>query len=317
MPAARRLGRLRPAGRARGALGARGLARRRRGARSCAGARDAATSTSSSTGDPAEAARAIARAGGRAACFALSEEFGSWRVVGARLAPGRSTWSRCAAGSLEADLALRDFTVNAIAEPLAGGEPIDPLGGLADLAARRLRMAGPGAFADDPLRVLRLVRVAVELGCEPEPETLRAAARARRRARALSRRSGCSSSCGGSSPRARRCAGLEMLSELRATERRAARSSRRCAGSSRTASTTPTSTGTRSRCSRTIVLATARRCAIGRRARRSTAAGRSQAALGEVAARSVARCWPSRSPTSSRAGRRCAGARCCTTPPSR
>ena len=78
-------------------------------------------------------------------------------------------------GSLAADLALRDFTVGAIAEPVAGGEPIDPLGGLADLAARRLRMASPRAFADDPLRVLRLVRLALELGFELDPDTVRAA----------------------------------------------------------------------------------------------------------------------------------------------
>ena len=68
----------------------------------------------------------------------------------------------------QADLLLRDFTVNAIAEPIEGGAPIDPLGGLEDLAARRLRMAGAEAFADDPLRVLRLVRIAVELDLEPE-----------------------------------------------------------------------------------------------------------------------------------------------------
>ncbi len=77
--------------------------------------------------------------------------------------------------SLEADLRLRDFTVNAIAEPLDGGEPLDPLGGLGDLHAGRLRMAGPDAFKDDPLRVLRLVRVAVELELEPEPEAIVAA----------------------------------------------------------------------------------------------------------------------------------------------
>ena len=77
--------------------------------------------------------------------------------------------------SLEADLALRDFTVNAIAEPIEGGAPIDPLGGLADLRAGRLRMAGPRAFVEDPLRVLRLVRVAIELGLQGEQDTLRAA----------------------------------------------------------------------------------------------------------------------------------------------
>jgi putative nucleotidyltransferase with HDIG domain len=125
-------------------------------------------------GEPGEAARAIARAAGRAACFALSEEFGAWRVS-ARDSSWQVDVEALRGGSLHADLALRDFTVNAIAEPIAGGAPIDPLGGLGDLAAGRLRMAGPGAFEDDPLRVLRLVRVAVELGLDPEPDTLRAA----------------------------------------------------------------------------------------------------------------------------------------------
>jgi poly(A) polymerase len=129
-------------------------------------------------GDPGEAARAIAQAaksaGGGAACFALSEEFGAWRVV-ARDRSWQVDVERMRGGSLEADLALRDFTVNAIAEPLGGGEPLDPLGGLADLRAGRLRCAGPAAFEDDPLRVLRLVRVAVELDLEPEPPAIAAA----------------------------------------------------------------------------------------------------------------------------------------------
>ena len=139
-------------------------------------------------GDPGAAARAIAQAaksaGAPAACFALSEEFGAWRVVA--LADRRSPRSTIGGAwqvdvealrgdSLESDLRLRDFTVNAIAEPLGGGEPLDPLGGLDDLYAGRLRMAGPGAFKDDPLRVLRLVRVAVELELEPEPEAIVAA----------------------------------------------------------------------------------------------------------------------------------------------
>jgi poly(A) polymerase len=123
-------------------------------------------------GDPAKAARAVAGAHGRAACFALSEEFGAWRVV-ARDHSWQLDVEPLQGGTLEADLALRDFTVNAIAEPLAGGAPIDPLGGLRDLTERRLRMAGPGAFAADPLRVLRLARVAVELDLQPEPDTLR------------------------------------------------------------------------------------------------------------------------------------------------
>ncbi|HEV2922681.1 MAG TPA: HD domain-containing protein [Solirubrobacteraceae bacterium] len=125
-------------------------------------------------GDPAESARAVARAAGRAACFALSEDFGAWRVV-SRDGSWQVDVEALRGSTLEQDLSLRDFTVNAIAEPIDGGETIDPLGGLADLAARRLRMAGPSAFVDDPLRVLRLARVAVELDLEPVSDTLRAA----------------------------------------------------------------------------------------------------------------------------------------------
>lgn len=128
-------------------------------------------------GDPGEGARAIAqaaRSAGGAACFALSEEFGAWRVVG-REGSWQVDVERMRGGSLEADLALRDFTVNAIAEPLEGGAPLDPLGGLADLRSGRLRCAGPAAFKDDPLRVLRLVRVAVELDLEADQLAVTAA----------------------------------------------------------------------------------------------------------------------------------------------
>jgi putative nucleotidyltransferase with HDIG domain len=144
--------------------------------------RDHALGRSSSTadvdvvveGDPAESATVVAQAAGRAACFALSEAFGAWRVV-ASDGSWQVDFAALRGGSLEEDLRLRDFTVNAIAEPVEGGAPIDPLGGLSDLAARRLRMAGPESFADDPLRVLRLARVAVELELEPEPGTVAAA----------------------------------------------------------------------------------------------------------------------------------------------
>jgi len=125
-------------------------------------------------GDTAAAARAVARAAGRAASFALSEEFGAWRVV-ARDRSWQVDLQPLRGGTLEADLALRDFTVNAIAEPIGGGRAIDPLGGLGDLQVRRLRMASAGAFAADPLRVLRLVRVALELELEPDAETIREA----------------------------------------------------------------------------------------------------------------------------------------------
>ena len=49
---------------------------------------------------------------------------------------------------------------------------MDPLGGAEDLRAGRLRAAGRAAFEQDPLRVLRLARVAVELDLEPDPGTI-------------------------------------------------------------------------------------------------------------------------------------------------
>lgn len=79
--------------------------------------------------------------------------------------------------SLAWDLAHRDFTVNAMAMDLEGAI-LDPLGGRTDLAHRRLRTAGnPGErFLEDPLRILRGVRLAVTLGFTLEEET-RAASR--------------------------------------------------------------------------------------------------------------------------------------------
>jgi poly(A) polymerase len=125
-------------------------------------------------GEPSEAARMLARTA-RAAAFALSEDYGGWRVV-ARDGAWQVDFERLRGTSLEEDLALRDFTVNAIAMPLgepgtAIGQAIDPLGGVEDLARRRLREAGPHAFADDPLRVLRLVRLVVELDLQADATT--------------------------------------------------------------------------------------------------------------------------------------------------
>jgi putative nucleotidyltransferase with HDIG domain len=170
-------------------------------------------------GDPGEAAKAVAQAakaaGEKAACFALSEEFGAWRVV-AREGSWQVDVETLRGGSIEADLALRDFTVNAAAEPLDGGEPLDPLGGLADLRARRLRLAGPRAFEDDPLRVLRLVRVAVEMDLEPDPEAMRAAREQHARLAQVSpERVFLELQRVFAAPRVLR--GLELMGELRAT----------------------------------------------------------------------------------------------------
>ncbi len=78
------------------------------------------------------------------------------------------------AADLEGDLRARDFTVNAIAINIhAPGKLIDPLGGAADLLAKTLRACSATAFLDDPLRVLRGVRLSLALGYRLEPDTTR------------------------------------------------------------------------------------------------------------------------------------------------
>ncbi len=74
-------------------------------------------------------------------------------------------------GSIEADLFTRDFTITAIAEPLAGGEPLDPSGGREDLELRVIRAVTEEAFEADPLRLLRAVRLEDELGFRMAPLT--------------------------------------------------------------------------------------------------------------------------------------------------
>jgi len=78
--------------------------------------------------------------------------------------------------TIEEDLVRRDFTVNAIALALPETETIDPYGGLADLAARRLRTPSPPSesFTDDPLRMLRLFRFQATLGFHPDPTAVEA-----------------------------------------------------------------------------------------------------------------------------------------------
>jgi voltage-gated potassium channel Kch len=116
---------------------------------------------------PKRAARAYAeRSGG--APFPLSERHGAWRVA---LDEGRTVDFTPLCDGIEDDLATRDFTINAIAEPLGGGEPADPFGGRADLAGRVLRAVSLSIFEDDPLRLLRAVRLEDELGFRLDPET--------------------------------------------------------------------------------------------------------------------------------------------------
>jgi hypothetical protein len=117
--------------------------------------------------EPERAARALrARAGN--AVFPLNERFGAWRVV---LDDGTIVdFSPLRGDSIEADLAQRDFAANAVAVPVAGGDYVDPFDGRADIERRVLRLVSDRAFDDDPLRLLRGVRLEEELGFRLDPE---------------------------------------------------------------------------------------------------------------------------------------------------
>ena len=130
---------------------ARGAGRRGRpgwSAAPCATSCSAATPTTSTSRSPATRSGTrseIARAAGGAA-FQLSGAFGAWRVVGPEHA-----WHvdlvTLRDDDIHADLAQRDFTINAMAEPLGGGELLDPHGGRADLERRLVRMVSRAGAA--------------------------------------------------------------------------------------------------------------------------------------------------------------------------
>jgi hypothetical protein len=117
--------------------------------------------------DPQAAARAYAQRSGGAP-FPLSERHGAWRVA---LDGGKTVDFTPLRGGIEGDLATRDFTINAIALPVGGGEPVDPTGGRDDLELRVLRAVREEIFEDDPLRILRAVRLEDELGFRLAPMT--------------------------------------------------------------------------------------------------------------------------------------------------
>src|SRR4051812_46173901 len=77
--------------------------------------------------EPRRAARSYAKTAGGAP-FPLSERHGAWRVA---LDAGRTVDFTPLPGTIEEDLATRDFAINAIAVPVAGGSEIDPYGGRA------------------------------------------------------------------------------------------------------------------------------------------------------------------------------------------
>ncbi len=118
--------------------------------------------------DPRAAARRFAKREGGAP-FSLSERHGAWRVA----TPGSDEtvdFTPLPAG-IEADLATRDFTINAIAVPVGGGDVFDPHDGRADLTAGVIRAISDSIFVDDPLRLLRAVRIEEELAFRMDAHT--------------------------------------------------------------------------------------------------------------------------------------------------
>jgi len=124
------------------------------------------------SGNAERFARALERAGLGRAVF-LSRGRPGPRVF--RLAgPRPLDVAEVEGGSIEADLARRDFTVNAVALDTETGAILDPFSGLSDLALRRLRCVHERNLAEDPLRPLRAARFLATHGLTPDRETLRA-----------------------------------------------------------------------------------------------------------------------------------------------
>lgn len=118
--------------------------------------------------DPRDAAHRFARHFG-GSVFPLSERHGAWRVV---VDGVDETVDFTPVGEgIDADLATRDFTFNAIAEHVRTGESHDPHDGRADLHAGIIRAVTEPIFVDDPLRLLRAVRFEDELGFRMDERT--------------------------------------------------------------------------------------------------------------------------------------------------
>ncbi|HMD88516.1 MAG TPA: HD domain-containing protein [Anaerolineaceae bacterium] len=109
-----------------------------------------------------------------ASLYVLDNERNTYRVInyqndGSRLL---LDFAALRAGDLEHDLRGRDFTINAIAlDPFSPDTLIDPLDGELDLKRHRLKACSSYSFIDDPARILRGVRLAMDLKFEIQPAT--------------------------------------------------------------------------------------------------------------------------------------------------
>ena len=135
-------------------------------------------------GDAVELGRELAEDLG-GSLVPLSAPRGMMRVVLAGEGQGRTQSGRTIDlsgyhGDIERDLARRDFTIDAMAVPLEewrgddfGLAVVDPFGGRRDLVQKAIRALNPHVFQEDPVRLLRAVRLAGELNFRIEPETVR------------------------------------------------------------------------------------------------------------------------------------------------
>ncbi len=126
--------------------------------------------------DGVRLARAVGQAFGGAS-FVLDDERDVGRAI-LRDPTGQTLEvdvARLRVPDLTADLSLRDFTINAMAQAITpeglAAEIIDPFGGQGDLEKKLVRAVTESALRDDPLRCLRAVRQAVELGFAIEGAT--------------------------------------------------------------------------------------------------------------------------------------------------
>ena len=144
-------------------------------------------------GSGIELASAVAESLGRSKHLTVYASYGTAQVrhgdlelefVGAR----RESYARESRnpivedGTLEDDQNRRDFTINAMAICLNEGrfgELVDPFGGIADIEARTIRtpLDPDITFSDDPLRMMRAIRFATQLGFKIHPETFQAISR--------------------------------------------------------------------------------------------------------------------------------------------
>ena len=111
-----------------------------------------------------------------AAYFPLDVDRGTARLIYADPAGDRNIldFSVYRGSDLDSDLRDRDFTINALALDVhSPQELLDPLGGASDLYRKQLRVCSPTSLDDDPIRVLRAIRLAANLGLHITTDTKR------------------------------------------------------------------------------------------------------------------------------------------------